>query len=50
MDVSALLVIIQPTYIAMELLGLSISVVKGIYHNLLKSTCMTESGPVLSIL
>ena len=44
MDVSVLLVIIQSTFVALELLHriISISMVKG-----LKLTCMNESGPVL---
>ena len=44
---SALLVIIQPTYVGLVWLGLifvGISVLKG-----LKLTCMNESGPVLLI-
>ena len=49
---SALLVIIQPTYTGLVaitvLLGLIFTVLKGLISNyrILKLTCMNESGPV----
>ena len=47
MDMSALLVIIQPTYVALESLARIEQYFSG--QRLIKLTCINESGPVLLI-